>query len=69
MKVVILDQLCGTGSPEGWLYRAEQCFTFLGFDEEYWLPLHSFYLDGEALTWFNWLFRNKLLFNWKHFKG
>ncbi|KAK4720956.1 hypothetical protein R3W88_011189 [Solanum pinnatisectum] len=68
MEVVILDRFCGTGSPEGWLYRAEQYFTFLGFDEEYWLPLPSFYLDGEALTWFNWLFRNKLFFNWKHFK-
>ncbi|KAH0671293.1 hypothetical protein KY285_023968 [Solanum tuberosum] len=67
-EVVILDRFYGTGSPEGWLYRAEQYFTFLGFDEEYWLPLPSFYLDGEALTWFNWLFHNKLFFYWKHFK-
>ncbi|KAK4740176.1 hypothetical protein R3W88_003873 [Solanum pinnatisectum] len=42
MDVVILDRFCGTGNPEGWLYRAEQYFTFLGFDEEYWLLfLHS----------------------------
>ncbi|WMV43192.1 hypothetical protein MTR67_036577 [Solanum verrucosum] len=68
MEVVILDRFSGTGNPEGWLYRAERYFTFLGFAEEYWLPLPSFYLEGEALTWFNWLFRNKQFFDWMHFK-
>ncbi|KAG5576731.1 hypothetical protein H5410_056865 [Solanum commersonii] len=32
-----------------------------------WLPLLYFYLDGEALTWFTWLHRNKQFFDWKHF--
>ncbi|KAG5585071.1 hypothetical protein H5410_045505 [Solanum commersonii] len=32
------------------------------------LFLPSFYLEGEALTWFDWLFRNKQFFDWMHFK-
>ncbi|KAH0679823.1 hypothetical protein KY284_020908 [Solanum tuberosum] len=44
-------------------------FTYLGFDENDWLPLPSFYLDGEALAWFNSLFCNMLFLDWKHFKG
>ncbi|KAH0756950.1 hypothetical protein KY290_020443 [Solanum tuberosum] len=55
-------------NPTSWIFRAELYFTYLGFDEKHWLPLPSFYLDGEALTWFNWLFRNKLFLDWKHFK-
>ncbi|WMV26462.1 hypothetical protein MTR67_019847 [Solanum verrucosum] len=43
-------------------------FTYLGFDENDWLPLPSFYLDGEALAWFNSLFCNMLILDWKHFK-
>ncbi|KAH0662082.1 hypothetical protein KY284_027013 [Solanum tuberosum] len=46
----------------------ELYFTYLGFDEKDWLPLSSFYFDGEALSWFDWLFRNKLLVDWNHFK-
>ncbi|WMV60146.1 hypothetical protein MTR67_053531 [Solanum verrucosum] len=55
-------------NPTSWIFRAELYFTYLGFDEKHWLPLPSFYLDGEALTWFNWLFHNKLFLDWKHFK-
>ncbi|KAH0696184.1 hypothetical protein KY290_015824 [Solanum tuberosum] len=56
------------GNPEDWIYRAERYFTFLGFSEEYWLPLPSLYLDGEALEWFRWLFHNNQFFYWNHFK-
>ncbi|KAH0689456.1 hypothetical protein KY289_016814 [Solanum tuberosum] len=68
MKAVILDQFNGIGNPEGWLYQVELYFAFLGFTEEYWVPLPSFYLKGEALRWFNWLFHNKQFFDWMHFK-
>lgn len=27
----------------------------------------SFYLDGKALEWYRWLFRNKQLVDWPHF--
>ncbi|KAH0696243.1 hypothetical protein KY290_013598 [Solanum tuberosum] len=68
MEVVVLDRFSGNTDPEDWIYRAERYFTFLGFCEEQWLPLHSFYLDGEALEWFRWMFRNKQFFDWNHFK-
>jgi len=68
MEVVVLDRFSGNTDPEDWIYRAERYFTFLGFCEEQWLPLPSFYLDGEALEWFRWMFRNKQFFDWNHFK-
>ncbi|WMV07896.1 hypothetical protein MTR67_001281 [Solanum verrucosum] len=45
MEVVILDRFSGTNNPKGCLYQAERYFAFLGFAEEYWLPLPSFYLE------------------------
>ncbi|KAH0642729.1 hypothetical protein KY289_033703 [Solanum tuberosum] len=68
MEVVVLDRFNGNADPEDWISRAERYFTFLGFSEEYWLPLPSLYLDGEALEWFRWLFRNTQFFDWNHFK-
>ncbi|KAH0670660.1 hypothetical protein KY290_026048 [Solanum tuberosum] len=68
MEVVVLDRFNGNADPEDWISRAERYFTFLGFSEEYWLPLSSLYLDGEALEWFRWLFRNNQFFDWNHFK-
>ncbi|KAG5630626.1 hypothetical protein H5410_002343 [Solanum commersonii] len=31
------------------------------------LNVASFYLDGEALKWYQWLFRNNQLIDWPHF--
>ncbi|KAH0636592.1 hypothetical protein KY289_036507 [Solanum tuberosum] len=31
------------------------------------LSLASYYLDGAALTWYQWLFQNKQLVDWEHF--
>ncbi|KAH0754155.1 hypothetical protein KY290_024425 [Solanum tuberosum] len=68
MEVVVLDRFNGNTDPEDWISRAERYFNFLGFSEEHWLPLPSFYFDGEALEWFRWMFRNKQFFDWNHFK-
>jgi len=68
MEVVVLDRFNGNADPEDWISRAERYFNFLGFSEEHWLPLPSFYFDGEALEWFRWMFRNKQFFDWNHFK-
>ncbi|OIS98723.1 triacylglycerol lipase sdp1 [Nicotiana attenuata] len=51
-----------------WLFRAELYFTYLGFSKKDWLPLPSFYLDGDALAWFDFLFRTKQFNDWNHFK-
>ncbi|OIT38971.1 hypothetical protein A4A49_04144 [Nicotiana attenuata] len=67
MAAVILDKF-SNGNPESWVYWAERYFKFLGFSEEDWLPLPYFYLEGEALAWFDWLHRNKQFYEWNHFK-
>ncbi|OIT33808.1 hypothetical protein A4A49_28310 [Nicotiana attenuata] len=65
----VLDRFSSSDNPESWHFRAERYFNYLGFAKTYWLPLPSFYLDGEALNWFNCLFRNKQFFDWTHFKA
>ncbi|OIS97543.1 hypothetical protein A4A49_01760 [Nicotiana attenuata] len=67
--MMVLERFSGNDNPERWLFRVEQYFTYLGFAEKDWLPLPCFYLDGEALNWFNWLFRNNQFFDWKYFKA
>ncbi|KAH0672438.1 hypothetical protein KY290_024676 [Solanum tuberosum] len=54
-------------NPESWVFQAECYFEFYGITEDYKLTLASFYLDGDALEWYRWLFRNKQLVNWEHF--
>nr|AAT38685.2 hypothetical protein SDM1_32t00005 [Solanum demissum] len=68
MAVVGLDRLTGTGNPDDWIFRAERYFAYLGFLENDWIPLPFLYLDGEALDWFRWMYRNKQFWDWKHFK-
>ncbi|OIT19984.1 hypothetical protein A4A49_39467 [Nicotiana attenuata] len=64
---VILDRF-SSGDATRWVCRAERYFHFLGFSEEHWLPLPYFYLEGAALIWFDWLYRNKQFYDWNHFK-
>ncbi|KAH0695597.1 hypothetical protein KY284_015651 [Solanum tuberosum] len=66
--MIMLRQRLGGNDPEGWILQVEQYFTCLGFSQKDWLPLSYFYLDGEVLTWFMWLHRNKQFFDWKNFK-
>ncbi|WMV51161.1 hypothetical protein MTR67_044546 [Solanum verrucosum] len=54
-------------NPEAWIFQAEHYFEFYEIAEKYKLSLASLYLDGEALEWYQWLFRNKQLSDWKHF--
>ncbi|OIT40031.1 hypothetical protein A4A49_51181 [Nicotiana attenuata] len=65
-EVVILDRFTG-GNPVGWIYQAERYFNFFHIPKDYWLSLAPLYLNGGALAWFNWLYRNDQFFDWKHF--
>ncbi|KAH0690182.1 hypothetical protein KY289_017540 [Solanum tuberosum] len=65
---MFLPRFSGDDNPESWIFRAELYFTYLGFDANDWIPLPSFYLEGEALAWFNSIFCNKLFLDWTHFK-
>nr|XP_009771659.1 PREDICTED: uncharacterized protein LOC104222165 [Nicotiana sylvestris] len=59
-------RFCGE-NPELWISQAERYFKFYGMSENNKLLLASSYLDGEALKWYQWLFRNKQLADWEHF--
>ncbi|OIT35732.1 hypothetical protein A4A49_03292 [Nicotiana attenuata] len=47
--------------------RLNDTLSFYGISENNKLTLASSYLDGEALKWYQWLFRNKQLADWEHF--
>jgi len=51
-------------NPEAWIVQAEHYFNFYKIEEDQKLIVVSHYLDGEALRWYQWLFRNNQLSNW-----
>lgn len=57
---VKFGRFCGK-NPEAWIFQAERYFDFYRITEDQHLSLASFYLDGDALEWYRWLFRNN---NW-----
>ncbi|XP_009613466.1 uncharacterized protein [Nicotiana tomentosiformis] len=63
---VELERLRG-GNPESWILQAERYFEFYSIADNIKLSLASSYLDGEALAWFQWLYRNKKFVDRKHF--
>ncbi|KAH0678983.1 hypothetical protein KY284_020068 [Solanum tuberosum] len=59
-------RFCGD-NPEAWIFQAEHYFEFYEIAEKYKLSFALLYLDGETLEWYQWLFQNKQLADWKHF--
>jgi hypothetical protein len=41
-----------------WLFQAEQFFLFYNIAPENRLPMVAFYMKGEALGWYKWMFKN-----------
>ncbi|KAH0705496.1 hypothetical protein KY290_010188 [Solanum tuberosum] len=64
---IVLDRFSGVFDPTVWVYQAECYLNFHEFSKDMWLSLPCLYFDGEALGWFNWLYRNKQFHDWKHF--
>ncbi|XP_060195167.1 uncharacterized protein LOC132624400 [Lycium barbarum] len=54
-------------NPEAWVFQAARYFEFYGIAPDQQLSISSFYLDGDALAWYRWLFRNKQLSDWPAF--
>ncbi|XP_016465312.1 uncharacterized protein LOC107788161 isoform X3 [Nicotiana tabacum] len=54
-------------NPKAWIFQVEQYFTRYNIFSDHKLSLASLYLDGEALDWYCWLYRNKQLADWDHF--
>ena len=53
--------------PMGWLFKINQFFDFHQTPLEHRITIASFYLDGEALAWFQWMHANQQLSSWPQF--
>ncbi|KAL0419109.1 UNVERIFIED_CONTAM: hypothetical protein Sradi_1324400 [Sesamum radiatum] len=54
-------------NPLDWIFQAEQFFTFYQVAQEHRLDLISFYMQGDAWSWFKWMFTNRQLSSWDAF--
>ncbi|KAL5162087.1 hypothetical protein HKD37_07G019259 [Glycine soja] len=50
--------------PLGWIFKISQFFNYQGTLEEEHITIASFYLNGLALSWFQWMFRNDFITSW-----
>ncbi|WVY94257.1 hypothetical protein V8G54_033345 [Vigna mungo] len=48
----------------GWIFKITQFFDYHNTPKEERITVASFYLDGPALAWFQWMFRNGQIQSW-----
>ncbi|KAH0699129.1 hypothetical protein KY284_013344 [Solanum tuberosum] len=60
------QRFCGE-NLELWISQAERYFDCYEIGENHKLSFASSYLEGAAMTWYQWLFQNKQLVDWEHF--
>ncbi|GAU31589.1 hypothetical protein TSUD_54120 [Trifolium subterraneum] len=53
--------------PLGWIFKITQFFDYHRTPDEQRLRVASFYMEGEALTWFRWMHQNDQLLTWTTF--
>jgi hypothetical protein len=53
--------------PLEWLFQADQFFAFYNINQESRLPMASFYMKGEALSWYKWMYQNNQITDWESF--
>ncbi|MCI27843.1 retrovirus-related pol polyprotein from transposon opus, partial [Trifolium medium] len=51
----------------GWIFKITQFFSYHHTPEEERITIASFYLDGAALSWYQWMYRNGQIVSWTHF--
>lgn len=51
-------------NPLGWIFKVTQFFDYQGTPDEDRITVASFYLDGPALSWFQWMHRNGFITSW-----
>ncbi|KAK2387384.1 hypothetical protein QL285_061173 [Trifolium repens] len=51
----------------GWIFKINQFFDFHRTPDDQWLNIASFYMEGEALTWYQWMHSNGSLHSWQAF--
>ena len=53
--------------PSGWIFKIQQFFAYHSTPDSERLTIASFYMEGPALAWFQWLMRNHQLTTWQSF--
>ncbi|KHN19402.1 Retrovirus-related Pol polyprotein from transposon opus, partial [Glycine soja] len=53
--------------PLGWIFKIQQMFDYQNTPEEERITVASFYLDGAALSWYQWMFSNGFITSWTGF--
>ena len=53
--------------PEGWIFKITQFFEYHATPDHDRLTIASFYMEGPALAWFQWMYRSGQLSSWSAF--
>jgi len=53
--------------PLDWLFQADQFFEFYNIPWDARLNMAAFYMRGDALSWFKWMYQNHQLTDWISF--
>ncbi|KAL9441766.1 hypothetical protein AB3S75_020297 [Citrus x aurantiifolia] len=51
-------------NPLDWIFQAEKYFSFYETPEEQRIDITSFYMTGQALSWFQWMHKYQQLSSW-----
>ncbi|CAL5189606.1 unnamed protein product [Lathyrus oleraceus] len=51
----------------GWIFNISQFFTYHQTPDEERITIASFYLNGAALAWYQWMYRNHQIVSWPQF--
>ena len=63
-----LDVSCFDGSDAtGWIFKITQFFEYHTTPEQKRLTITSFYMEGQALAWYQWMHRDSQLSSWQAF--
>jgi len=54
-------------NPLGWIFKITQYFKLHNISEDQRLRIASFSMEGEALSWFQWMHANNQLTSWATF--
>jgi hypothetical protein len=54
-------------NAQGWIFKISQFFTYHNTPDEERITVASFYLDGPALAWYQWMYRNGQIVSWPQF--
>nr|GEU80948.1 hypothetical protein [Tanacetum cinerariifolium] len=54
-------------NPLDWLFQADQDFTFYNIEPPRRLAMIAFHFSGDALSWYKYLFNNRLFTTWEAF--